>query len=173
VLASNFFGVPLSVFYLVSALPLMGDDPRLAQLKAVLVGGATYLAFELTVLSLAVAPDEHAGMMGCSATAVCITMFAAPLGTLTDVVRLRSSASIYAPLTVVQIANCSLWSVYGIAVGDVWIWGPNGLGLVLGFCQAGLLFTFPSHGPEESIAILQDFPPSHSHRRKGNFASSD
>jgi solute carrier family 50 protein (sugar transporter) len=162
VVASNVIGVPLSVYYLATLLPLMREDPRSAQLKAVLVGGATFLVAEMAWLALAVAEEKRAGMMGGSAMVVCVLMFAAPLSSLFQVIRSRSSASIYMPLTVVQIANCALWTFYGLAVGDIWVWGPNALGLLLGLCQAALILAFPVRGAEEAMGILalKDFPHS-------------
>lgn len=76
--------------------------------------------------------------------------------------RTRSAATIYGPLTVAQVLNCFLWAVYGLAVGDVWVTGPNGTGLLLGLVQAALLIIFPSAPamavvPEEGKAILSDF----------------
>ena len=57
----------------------------------------------------------------------------------------RDSASIYAPLTAAQCANTLLWTVYGImAAKDVFVYGPNGIGLALGLTQLMLKLIFPA-----------------------------
>jgi solute carrier family 50 protein (sugar transporter) len=161
VVASNIFGVPLAIWYLVTVLPLARDESILSQLKLVIVGGAFFLSAEMTYVRLGLEDVERAGMMGMFATFVCIAMFAAPLSTVAEVLSTRSSASLYGPLTIAQVCNCTLWTVYGFAVNDVWVYGSNGTGLVLGLLQAGLIVMFPSKGappsPEEGKAILKDF----------------
>mmetsp|Transcript_20735 Transcript_20735/g.40261 ORF Transcript_20735/g.40261 Transcript_20735/m.40261 type:complete len:116 (+) Transcript_20735:671-1018(+) len=64
-----------------------------------------------------------------------------------EVLSTRSSASIYAPLTLAQCINCGTWTLYGFAVGDLWVWGPNGTGFLLGLIQVLLKLCFPSRRP--------------------------
>ncbi|KAG8465387.1 hypothetical protein KFE25_002694 [Diacronema lutheri] len=162
VVASNVLGIVLAVWYLATVLPLVRDEPSLQQLKLVLVGGASFLVLEITWATLFLAEEkERAGVLGANATAVCVLMFAAPLSTLSEVCRTRSSSTIYGPLTTAQVCNCFLWTVYGAAVGDVWVTGPNSIGLLLGLVQAALLAILPSTSasavtPEEGKAILSD-----------------
>ena len=73
-------------------------------------------------------------------------MFASPLSTVSEVIRTQSAASIYAPLTFAQVANCGTWTMYGLGIGDSWVWGPNTAGLLLGIAQLGLKIVFPSKG---------------------------
>jgi len=43
-----------------------------------------------------------------------------------------------------QVANCALWTTYGwFAVRDVFVWGPNLTGLLLGLAQLALKIAFP------------------------------
>ena len=79
------------------------------------------------------------------ATAICILLFSSPLSTIKKVLAQRSSESIYAPATAAQCANCALWTTYGwFAVKDVFVWGPNLTGLLLGLAQLALKIAFPS-----------------------------
>ena len=67
------------------------------------------------------------------ATVICIILFASPLSTMKTVIAEKNAASILAPLTLCQVTNCLMWTVYGfIAAKDVFVWGPNGTGLILG-----------------------------------------
>lgn len=47
--------------------------------------------------------------------------------------------------TAAQVANCALWSAYGLfAAKDVYVYGPNLTGLALGLTQLFLKVVFPS-----------------------------
>ena len=42
------------------------------------------------------------------------------------------------------MCNCGLWSIYGLGIGDVWVYGPNLTGLLLGLLQLALKLSYPS-----------------------------
>lgn len=42
-----------------------------------------------------------------------------------------------------------MWTVYGVSVGDCWVWGPNGTGLGLGLMQLALKLVFRREGSAE------------------------
>ena len=49
------------------------------------------------------------------------------------------------PLTLAQCANTLLWTIYGVmAAKDIFVYGPNGVGLSLGIAQLFLKLLFPS-----------------------------
>ncbi|EJK71989.1 hypothetical protein THAOC_06521 [Thalassiosira oceanica] len=56
----------------------------------------------------------------------------------------RSSKSILAPLTAAQVGNTALWSAYGLAIKDRFVYGPNLAGLCFGLIQLFLKVLFPS-----------------------------
>mmetsp|Transcript_6073 Transcript_6073/g.18097 ORF Transcript_6073/g.18097 Transcript_6073/m.18097 type:complete len:243 (+) Transcript_6073:40-768(+) len=162
IVASNLPGLVISVWYIVTVLPLMGQDPgALRSMKRLLVGGAFFVSTEWAGTRFLADENDRAGIMGGCATVVCIFMFASPLSTIAEVLRLRSSSSIYGPLTMAQVVNCALWSAYGVALGDLWVWGPNFIGLGLGLLQTGLMAVFPGQGSivaseSETEVILDD-----------------
>ena len=41
-------------------------------------------------------------------------------------------------------SDCAMWTVYGLGIGDIWVWGPNSTGLGLGLVQLTLKVVFPS-----------------------------
>ncbi|GFH16715.1 bidirectional sugar transporter SWEET [Haematococcus lacustris] len=63
---------------------------------------------------------------------------------MAEVLKTRNSASILLPLTVMNLANAALWTTYGMALQDVFIYAPNGIGLVLSLAQLGLACIYPS-----------------------------
>lgn len=44
---------------------------------------------------------------------------------LAEVLRTRSSASLYLPFAAMNVVNGLLWTTYGLALGDSFIYGPN------------------------------------------------
>jgi uncharacterized protein with PQ loop repeat len=76
----------------------------------------------------------------CDVCCVCC----AGLTTLVEIIRERDSSSLYAPTVLVNLANATLWTIYGIfAINDVNVWVPNAVGIVLSFIQLFLCGIFP------------------------------
>lgn len=69
--------------------------------------------------------------------------YAAPLQTIQTVIREKTSDSIHAPTMVLNCTNAGFWGAYGIATRNVVIYGPNGIGLLLGLIQAALCCVYP------------------------------
>ena len=87
----------------------------------------------------------RASAIGYLASATFVILAASPLSTIKTVVASRDSESIYLPLTLAQCANTLLWTVYGVfAAKDIFVYGPNGIGLGLGLTQVLLKLLFPS-----------------------------
>lgn len=157
IVASNIVGVPLSMWYVVSVLPLTPPGTYRAMLERLVVGGAALLALEYALLRFLVEEPDRPGVMGFCATVICCFLFASPLSTIAEVLREGDSSSILAHLAIAQTCNCGLWTFYGIAVGDIWVWGPNTLGLALGVGQLALRAIYPSgnHEALEMVAFAQ------------------
>jgi solute carrier family 50 protein (sugar transporter) len=56
----------------------------------------------------------------------------------------RNAGSILSSLTIAQVTNTALWSVYGLAIKDKFVYGPNLAGLGFGLVQLVLKLVFPS-----------------------------
>ena len=148
--ATNLPGSIVGIYQLVTMLPLMKGHPKLGQVQAVILGGGTLtmgLWAKLIFGGATAAARSYA--LGLYATAICIILFASPLSTIADVIKTRDASSILAPLTASQCANCLLWTVYGIfSAKDIFVWGPNGTGLILGLVQLALKVVFASKQEE-------------------------
>ena len=151
--ATNVPGTLVAIFQLLVILPLMRPSKQLSQFQATVFGGATCTCLLWAKLIFGgVSAAVRSQVLGIYATIICIVMFASPLSTIATVLRTRNAASILAPLTASQCANCLMWSVYGVfAARDPFVWGPNGTGLILGLMQLALKIAFPSK-EEESTA---------------------
>ncbi len=80
---------------------------------------------------------------------ILLIYYAAPLSVLAKVLSTKSSASLHWPLSVMSCVNGALWVSYGLAVDDVFIYGPNAVGATLGLVQLALVGIFPRHrGPK-------------------------
>ena len=69
--------------------------------------------------------------------------YGAPLSSVVQVFRDRNSASIHMWTMITNTLNSCFWTAYGLAIGDAFIFVPNGIGAVLGFVQIALVVLFP------------------------------
>eukprot|EP00958_Prasinococcus_capsulatus_P004438 scaffold412_cov388-Prasinococcus_capsulatus_cf.AAC.12 len=83
-------------------------------------------------------------IVGALCVSVLLVYYSAPLSTIVAVLKTRSSASLQLILCVANTVNGGLWTVYGLATSDAFIWGPNSAGAFLGCAQIALIFIFPS-----------------------------
>ena len=58
--------------------------------------------------------------------------------------RTRPSATIHAPIMVMNTSNSSFWCVYTLFQNDPWQCVPNGIGSVVGLVQISLACAFPN-----------------------------
>lgn len=147
ILASNLPGAVAVLTTFAVMLPLMGKDHKaLDACQFTFVAGAMVTLCLWTFLTFGdVARALRAKCIGYFASAIFVALAASPLSTIRTVLSSQDSASIYAPLTFAQCANTLLWTVYGaMSAKDIFVWGPNGVGLMLGVAQLMLKLLFPS-----------------------------
>lgn len=147
IVASNFAGAVASMGFVVVLLPLIPREraaDRL-QVQVVMVVGAL---ISYTLWSVLIFSEQHYEqrkfVVGLYGSMLCVILFASPLSTAYEVISTANAASIYAPLTATQVTNCLSWTIYGLVIGDIWVWGPNGMGLALGLMQLALKLIYPS-----------------------------
>eukprot|EP00585_Thalassiosira_rotula_P008951 CAMPEP_0196145472 /NCGR_PEP_ID=MMETSP0910-20130528/20370_1 /TAXON_ID=49265 /ORGANISM="Thalassiosira rotula, Strain GSO102" /LENGTH=230 /DNA_ID=CAMNT_0041407427 /DNA_START=220 /DNA_END=912 /DNA_ORIENTATION=+ len=141
---SNVPGCIASIWYITAVLPLVkGDQLKNTQnivvaLSAITINLWTYLS--LTHKSIV----KVRSALGLFASALFIVLSASPLSTIKTVLSTRNSGSILTPLTFAQVTNTALWSAYGLAIKDKFVYGPNLTGLGFGLVQLVLKLSFPS-----------------------------
>ncbi len=86
---------------------------------------------------------------------------------MAEVVRTRNSASILLPLTLMNLLNALLWTIYGLALLDPYVYLPNGIGAVLSLAQVPRCACGPSQVSTPllpfsalSVSPLTSFCPS-------------
>eukprot|EP00956_Cyclotella_meneghiniana_P032605 scaffold90301_cov56-Cyclotella_meneghiniana.AAC.2 len=140
---SNVPGCIASIWYVVTILPLLKDD-TLQQTQGLVVLLSAFTINLWTWLSLTnKSLGQISSTLGMYASLLFILLSGSPLSTIKTVVSTKSSKSILTPLTLAQVVNTALWSVYGLAIGDRFVYGPNGVGLVFGLVQLLLKVRFP------------------------------
>ena len=85
--------------------------------------------------------------------------YGAPLQTIKTVLREKSSESIHAPTMFLNCVNAGFWGAYGIAINNIIIYGPNGLGFFLGLIQAFLCAVYPKQNSEVTYSDTVDPTP--------------
>ena len=63
--------------------------------------------------------------LGVYASVLFIALCCSPLSTIRAVVQTKNSSSILGRFTAAQCINTALWSLYGLAVNDRYVYGPN------------------------------------------------
>jgi solute carrier family 50 protein (sugar transporter) len=97
-------------------------------------------------LAFVCSPAASANIIGFISSAVCVTLYASPLTTVFTVLREWDASSLYLPMCLIATTCTLLWTVYGLAIGDGFVWGPNLAGLCLSMIQLTLVTLLPSRG---------------------------
>ena len=107
---------------------------------------APYVIAAPSVASLAIGtalvlePEAAAHTVGLIGCGVLPAMFAGPLAAARKVVASKNAAAIPLAFTLFSTVNTITWIGYGLLViDDVYIWGPNVIGLGAAFAQLGLV----------------------------------
>lgn len=81
-------------------------------------------------------------VVGYSANIVLFLFYSAPLSVMASVLKKRCTEELYWPLSLLSTINGLCWTVYGAALGDMFIAVPNGVGCGLGIFQLALIACF-------------------------------
>jgi solute carrier family 50 protein (sugar transporter) len=141
---SNLPGCVAAIWYSTTVLPLLkGRQLKTMQntivaLSAVVVSLWSYLSLSNTPIA------QVQSMLGLFASGLFIVLSGSPLSTIKTVLSTRNAGSILSSLTIAQVTNTALWSAYGFAIGDKFVYGPNLAGLGFGLIQLVLKMAFPS-----------------------------
>lgn len=158
ILIPNYVGVCVSLVFLV--ISASASPPRMRDLLAL-----SMLFFAVVILSAGVVSvfakldkDTLQKLWGYTTVAMLVIYYAAPLSMALHVLRSRCSASLHPWLVALNCANGTLWTVYGAAVGDAFIYGPNATGVALSLFLGILLFIFPRQHvpPLDVVADIGD-----------------
>lgn len=140
--ASNALGAVLGLFFTLTGVAL-GSPSQRNQLTAVaVVTSAASIAASFWTCFLLKTAAARQLLTGYFANVILVVFYGAPLSTLRMVLRDKSAASIYAPLSFLSLLNGSLWVIYGLAIRDFFIVVPNCCGLILAVIQLAFKVIF-------------------------------
>ncbi|KAK9831525.1 hypothetical protein WJX81_005913 [Elliptochloris bilobata] len=149
VFAPNALGVLLGLFYSLSALCFADKQAqdRIVQ--------AFFFFTTLLLLAAGVTTFGHFSLAnnvfiwGIVSNFISLTYYTAPLSTIAKVFHTRSAASLHAPICAMNMVNGVLWTAYGFATAQPFLFVPNAIGAALALFQVALCCIFRSkvHGP--------------------------
>ena len=78
--------------------------------------------------------------LGVYAASLFLILSATPLTTIRTILRTKNSQTILGPFTAAQCFNTGLWTAYGVAVNDHFVWGPNIIVSATGYLCCGAYY---------------------------------
>ena len=132
------------------------EDERLWVENILLIGFSYWISI-LFVASIILIPSSATSlkMIGGSAAGCSILYYGVPLTSMRDIIHTKDASRLYLPTILINLANSSLWFIYGLALGDVAVYLPNTIGATLTTVQLVLYFMYPSQ-PKAFDAIEKD-----------------
>jgi solute carrier family 50 protein (sugar transporter) len=103
--------------------------------------------------------QNRAAAIGILVNVNLIFFYGAPLQTIRTVLQTQSSDSIHRPTMMMNFLNTLFWLLYGIARHDIYIFGPNAIGLILGILQATLCCYYSSTTTNGSVSESDNQEP--------------
>ncbi|KAG2445268.1 hypothetical protein HYH02_008735 [Chlamydomonas schloesseri] len=144
VIAANEPGLLLGIFMTVSCYGFADPKARDLMLKALMFFSVLLSCVGISI-ALFIEDDEWASKTaGYTAVFILLCYYGAPLSTMAEVLRSRSSASLFWPTSAMNTVNGLLWVAYGTAVSDPFIAIPNAIGAAFGVIQIGLIQIYPA-----------------------------
>ncbi|KAJ3074459.1 hypothetical protein HDU98_011242 [Podochytrium sp. JEL0797] len=152
----NVIGYISSLYFTLSLLPI--SPPQTVRQITLAVCGMSTFIFLSTGFVFLVNPDQDTGklLMGCFANVVLVLFYGSPLAVCFKVMRERDTSSLNLMIGVVCAINCILWTAYGFAVQNPFIYSPNGAGLIFSIFQILLIFLFPKKPQTLSASVSEE-----------------
>eukprot|EP00286_Rhodomonas_abbreviata_P025470 CAMPEP_0181300524 /NCGR_PEP_ID=MMETSP1101-20121128/6935_1 /TAXON_ID=46948 /ORGANISM="Rhodomonas abbreviata, Strain Caron Lab Isolate" /LENGTH=214 /DNA_ID=CAMNT_0023405765 /DNA_START=178 /DNA_END=822 /DNA_ORIENTATION=+ len=133
--------------------------------------GAITVIFSVFAAALALEREDAVDMIGQIGCVQQVVMFSGPLAVIKTVLREKNTAAMSAWFTVATFLSCSVWSLYGLMVtNDVYIWGPNAVGLLAAAAQIFLFLKFGLPPPPHAVDAIEGVPLK---SRRGSAMSDD
>nr|XP_015929099.1 sugar transporter SWEET1 isoform X2 [Parasteatoda tepidariorum] len=93
--------------------------------------------------------EKGKALMGYLASMGSILASAAPLASVSDVIKSQSSESLPFPIIFSTFIVQALWCIYGILVHDMFIQVPNLIGALISFILLSLFFIYPASSKKD------------------------
>lgn len=169
VLVPNIVGVLLGVFYTLVVASLATQRARDTVTLEALVGTAIILGLSAFGPFSGAETAAVRAAWGWGANLILVAYYASPLSTVALVVRTRSSASLHPGMVTMNLINGALWTSYGFAVADPFIYAINGAGAAISVVLLALTIIYPREGAAAATAAerYERIAPSEEERGEG------
>lgn len=140
VFAANLPGLLLGLFYVLSGTAY-ADAPTRATMEKLILSYAAVIGVTGFVAAWGLCGTAQA-VFGICGNALLLLYYASPLSVIFKVLRTRSAASLYAPLSATNGFNGLLWTTYGFVIRDPYLLYPNAFGALVSGVQLVLIALF-------------------------------
>lgn len=130
ILLGNMMGLAATTFNTLTVLRLCSEDSVLRRLELILGCGIVFVGAMLSS-SMLLSSAVMKSLTGNVCIAIILVMYGSPALAAFRALRTGDASAVSLPLALAQLANGLLWGVYGMALGDVVVMGPNLLGAAL------------------------------------------
>ena len=174
---ANFPGVIIGLHLCCESVMICGHHKKDAVVRNSLVRNIMFWVAFWTLMGWALAftctPAVGATLIGIVSSVVCVMVYASPLTTVAKVLREWDASSIYPPMCFIATVCTLLWTIYGLAVNDGYVWVPNGVGLFFSTVQLMLVTLLPSNGRPADFEINKQTPTAMDVELGNIFCSTD
>ncbi|KAJ3334533.1 hypothetical protein HDU91_002682, partial [Kappamyces sp. JEL0680] len=125
--APNIVGFSLGLWYSTATLPLQNQEQQRTTV-GILVGLTTLSSLAAALAFFALDPASGKNVLGVLGCLILVAFYGAPLSTIKTVLATKDAAPISPALALASLANSVLWVVYGLAISDLFVYGPNFIG---------------------------------------------
>ncbi|KAL3155333.1 hypothetical protein ABBQ38_010894 [Trebouxia sp. C0009 RCD-2024] len=137
-------GLLCGIWITFSLYPLSNEKMQNRLSGLVVVAGLVYCILALVTMVLkTAAPSKVTVMWSWAVSVTQVLLYAAPLSTIVQAIRDRSSASFHLGLAVMGFVSSSMWTVYGSTSKNLFILVPSLLGALLTLMALAVCGLFP------------------------------
>ncbi|XP_052267268.1 sugar transporter SWEET1-like isoform X1 [Dreissena polymorpha] len=151
VIATNSFGSIMNFIYIIVFYTYSSKKPQFNQF---LFLGAVMIVSPLVYIKH-FQTDGQLALSHLGSYCVCLTIigYGAPLVSLSDIVRSKSTESLHFVLILANFLLGLLWTLYGLLIADRYVQVPNFLGAMLALIQLSLFAIYPRSSHSRSKVI--------------------
>ena len=166
VFITNFPGFVLGLLYSISSLTLLAngkgnsDATTYYRLETMILVGSVYYGSISMYIGFILGEDDKqfaSSLVAWSGITCAVLYYAAPCTTIAQIIKTKNSSSLHPPMILANATNATLWLIYGyFGINDMYIYGPNLLGVIFAFFQLFLVTIYRSTSPKEDNKSVEE-----------------
>lgn len=145
----NLVGMNFTIFYALSVYHLAPSNKR-KMIRNVLLVGQSFVLLGALASFVVLLPYDPEGVLreqvsGWVAVIALLVFYSSPLTDLANVIKSKDASSISLPMAVANGINGLLWTSYGFAISNPFVWAPNFVGIITVLVQIVLVFIYKNN----------------------------